>query len=129
MNIHQLDEMLKWFIDFAEGRWGDGFAVSWMSQVWYPRICNYDVAPESYRLKVADKLEKSSAFFSEFPDIKTFYEKQIENLRKNFLDKDEEAHLQKAFIRYNDKQDQHRPGQSWRKLLPDLENALTKTRK
>ena len=58
LNIDQLDDMLKWFINFADGDFPKLFDVSWMSQVWYPKICNYDVAPREYRLKVADKLEK-----------------------------------------------------------------------
>ena len=60
LNIHQLDDMLKWFIKFSDGDWGNTVDISWMSQVWYPRICNYDTAPREYRLWVADKLEKSA---------------------------------------------------------------------
>ena len=63
LNIDQLDEMLEWFIDFSEGKWGDSFNISWLAQVWYPRICNYDIAPHDYRLKVADKLEKKNRAF------------------------------------------------------------------
>ncbi len=125
LNIHQLDDMLKWFIDFADNCWGKQFDISWMSQVWYPRICNYDTAPELYRFSVADKLAMSSEQFKKYPSITDFYEKQIENLRNNFLEKPMEKHLQKAFIRYNDTQDKHRKGKTWRELLPDLEQALT----
>ena len=125
LNIHQLDDMLKWFIDFADDDWGKQFNVSWMSQVWYPRICNYDTAPELYRFSVADKLAMSSEQFKKYPSITDFYEKQIENLRNNFLEKPMEKHLQKAFIRYNDTQDKHRKGKTWRELLPNLEQALT----
>jgi MoaA/NifB/PqqE/SkfB family radical SAM enzyme len=126
LNIHQLDDMLKWFIDFSEGLWGDKFNVSWMSQVWYPRICNYDTAPREYRLMVADKLEKSIGYFSNYIGISSFYRKQIENLRKDQLDKSTELDLQKSFIRYNDTQDKHRKSNTWRNLLPNLEEALTK---
>ena len=125
LNIHQLDDMLKWFIDFADNCWGKQFDISWMSQVWYPRICNYDTAPELYRFSVADKLAMSSEQFKKYPSITDFYEKQIENLRNNFLEKPMEKHLQKAFIRYNDTQDKHRKGKTWRELLPELEQALT----
>ena len=97
-----------------------------MSQVWYPRICNYDVAPREYRLNVADKLEKSADYFSQYRDISFFYNKQIENLRTDQLDSPTEEHLQKSFIRYNDTQDKHRKGNTWRNLLPDLEESLTK---
>ena len=125
LNIHQLDDMLKWFINFADNYWGKQFNVSWMSQVWYPRICNYDTAPKQYRYKVADKLEESIDYFTKYKDISFFYNKQIENLRNSFIEEPMEKHLQKAFIRYNDTQDKHRKGKTWRELLPELEQALT----
>ena len=125
LNIHQLDDMLKWFIDFADNHWGKQFNISWMSQVWYPRICNYDTAPKQYRYKVADKLEESIDYFTKYKDISFFYNKQIENLRNSFIEEPMEKHLQKAFIRYNDTQDKHRKGKTWRELLPELEQALT----
>ena len=99
LNIHQLDDMLKWFIDFTDNRWGKQFNISWMSQVWYPRICNYDTAPKQYRYKVADKLEESIDYFTKYNDISFFYNKQIENLRNSFIEEPMEKHLQKAFIR------------------------------
>ena len=129
LNIHQLDEMLKWFIDFSDGEWGHKFNVSWMSQVWYPRICNFDTAPREYRLMVADKLEKSSEYFSKYENISYFYNKQITNLRADHLDPVTQKHLQTSFIRYNDTQDKHRKGKTWRKLLPKLEETLTKAQK
>ena len=129
LNIHQLDDMLRWFADFSDGAWGNTFGVSWLSQVWYPRICNYDIAPREYRLKVADKLEKSAEHLSKYAGISFFYNKQIENLRADHLDKETEENLQKSFIRYNDTQDKHRKGNTWRNLLPDLEEALTKALK
>ena len=127
LNIDQLDEMLEWFIDFSEGKWGDSFNISWLAQVWYPRICNYDIAPHDYRLKVADKLEKKIELFKNYTSIINFYTNQIENLRKDVLDKNTEILLQKSFIKYNDKLDQHRGRTTWRKLLPELETALTKS--
>jgi len=129
LNIHQLDEMLKWFIDFSDGTWGDKINISWMAQVWYPRICNYDIAPRSYRLKVADKLEKSAEYFEKYKGISSFYNTQIENLRVDHLDTETEIDLQKSFIRYNDTQDKHRKSTTWRGLLPDLEQSLTKSLK
>jgi MoaA/NifB/PqqE/SkfB family radical SAM enzyme len=125
LNIHQLDEMLKWFIDFSDGAWGDTVNISWMAQVWYPRICNYDTAPREYRLMVADKLEKSVEHFKKYKGISFFYNAQIKNLRVDQLDKDTEVNLQKSFIRYNDTQDKHRKGNTWRVLLPYLEETLT----
>ena len=125
LNIHQLDDMLKWFIKFSDGDWGNTINISWMSQVWYPKICNYDTAPRDYRLWVADKLEKSADYFSGYAGISYFYNKQIENLRKDTLDKVTEQHLQNSFMRYNDTQDKHRKRNTWRELLPLLEEALT----
>ena len=129
LNIHQLDEMLKWFIDFSDGDWGNKINVSWMAQVWYPRICNYDIAPREYRLMVANKLEQSVEDFKQYKDISYFYEKQIENLRIDQLDEDAGKNFQTKFIRYNDTQDNHRKGNTWRGLLPKLEEALTNSLK
>ena len=126
LNIHQLDDMLKWFIDFSEGQWGKKFEISWMAQVLYPRICNYNTAPREYRLMVADKLEKSVDYFKNFKGISKFYLNQIQNLRTDQLDADTEKNLQSSFIRYNDTQDKHRKGKTWRVLLPKLEDTLTK---
>ena len=125
LNIHQLDDMLKWFINFADNCWGKQFDISWMSQVWYPRICNYDTAPELYRFSVADKLAMSSEQFKKYPIITDFYETQINNLRQDHLTKEERRHLQLSFIRYNDTQDKHRGRTTWRELLPYLEETLT----
>ena len=127
LNIDQLDEMLEWFVDFADGEWSNMFDVSWLAQVWYPRICNYDIAPKEYRLSVADKLEKKVKFFEKYKSIKHYYNNQIENLRKDTLDADTEKHLQRSFIRYNDRLDAHREKTTWRALLPELETALTKS--
>jgi hypothetical protein len=80
-------------------------------------------------LKVADKLEKSSDYFSQYQNISFFYNKQIENLRTDYLETETETNLQKSFIRYNDTQDKHRNCTSWRELLPDLEQSLTKSLK
>ena len=129
LNIHQLDDMLKWFIDFSDGDWGNTINVSWMAQVWYPRICNYDIAPREYRLIVADKLQSSVEYFKEYEGISYFYEKQIDNLRIDHLDEDTGKSLQAKFIRYNDTQDNHRKGNTWRNLLPKLEETLTNSLK
>lgn len=126
LNIDQLDDMLEWFIEFSEGNFGKNFDVSWMAQVWYPRICNYDIAPRSYRLKIADKLEKKIKLFEKHTSIISFYKNQILNLRTDTLDNKTEKYLQECFIKYNDKLDNSRGKNTWRKLLPELEDALTK---
>ena len=129
LNIHQLDDMLKWFIDFSDETWGDKINISWNAQVWYPRICNYDTAPRDYRLKVADKLDKSVEYFEKYKGISSFYNTQIENLRVDHLDPETEIYLQKSFMGYNDTQDKHRNCTTWRELLPALEQSLTKSQK
>ena len=76
---------------------------------------------------VADKLEKSAEYFEKYRGISFFYNTQIKNLRIDQLDKATEVDLQKSFIRYNDTQDQHRKSNTWRVLLPELEETLTKS--
>lgn len=127
LNIDQLDDILKWWIDFSGGDLTERFGVSWMAQVWYPTICNYDILPMAYKNKIADKLENSLDVFKPWPYIQEFYHNQINNLRKDVFDLEKQKHLQKAFIRYNDTQDRHRKGKTWRELLPDLEKALTES--
>ena len=124
LNIDQLDEMLEWFIDFSEGEFGTTFDISWMAQVWYPKICNYDIAPKGYRLKIADKLEQKIHLFERHKSIISFYKNQIQNLRTDVLDKKTEKYLQECFIKYNDKLDIFRGKITWRQLLPALEKSL-----
>ena len=126
LNIDQLDDMLKWFIKFADGDFPKLFDVSWMSQVWYPKICNYDMAPKEYRFRVADKLALSSKEFEQYDSIYNFYQTQITNLKQDHLTTQQRKDFQLSFIRYNDTLDKHRKGTTWRQLLPYLEETLTK---
>ena len=124
--------MLKWFINFADGDFvgqngKDLFDISWLCQVWYPTICNYDIAPTDYKNYVADKLSKSVDDFKQYKQIIHFYKNQIENLRLEPLSEDMKKGHQSSFIRYNDTQDKHRGKTTWRQLLPYLEETLTKT--
>jgi MoaA/NifB/PqqE/SkfB family radical SAM enzyme len=127
LNIDQLDDILKWWIKFSERNLGRKFGVSWMAQVWYPTICNYDILPSEYKEKIADKLSRSTDEFKNYSMIYNFYKNQIENLRKDIYTEEKKKYLQKAFIKYNDTQDRHRKGKTWRQLMPDLEQALTKS--
>jgi organic radical activating enzyme len=129
LNIDQLDELLKWWLEFTSGKLNNQFGLSWLAQVSYPTICNYDILPREYKLKVADKLETSIDLFQEPEHLYTNYKNQIENLRKEVYTEEEKLHHQRSFIRYNDTQDRHRKGKTWRALLPDLEGALTKALK
>ena len=129
LNIDQLDDMIKWFINFADGDFvgqngKNVFDISWLCQVWYPTICNYDIAPIDYKNYVADKLSKSIDDFKQYNQITHFYKNQIENLRLDPLPKDKKKDYQSSFIRYNDTQDKHRGKTTWRQLLPRLEKAL-----
>ena len=127
LNIDQLDEIIKWWLEFSDNKLGGQFDMSWMAQVLYPTICNYDILPKDYKDKIADKLEKSVGEFKKHYVISKFYQNQIENLRSNKMPDEKKIHFQKAFIRYNDAQDKHRKCKTWRQLLPDLEQALTKS--
>ena len=125
LNIDQLDDIIKWWLEFSDNKLGKQFNISWMAQVHYPTICNYDILPKEYKDKIADKLEKSSEQFKNFSSITQYYNNQITNLRYNNMSDEKKIHFQKSFIRYNDRQDQFRKGKTWRELLPDLEQALT----
>jgi MoaA/NifB/PqqE/SkfB family radical SAM enzyme len=120
LNIDQLPEIIDFFKNFSEGNFRNGnkkFDMSWMAQVWYPKICNYDIAPRVYKDSLIEKL-------SGYSFLDPFYKSQIDNLKQEPLDKQTKRHLQNAFIRYNDAQDQHRKCVSWRQLLPNLEKTL-----
>ena len=129
LNIDQLDDILDWWFEFAGDRLGKKFGVSWMAQVWYPIICNYDIAPPEYKKFVANKLRSSRDRFKEDKQILKFYDTQIENLENDICKIDNREHFQKAFIRYNDTQDRFRGKRTWRELLPRLEESLTKNQK
>lgn len=127
LNIDQLDDMILWQIDFADGDWNNHYDLSWLAQVWYPKMLNYDVAPEDYRLKIADKLERSRKKFINMPKrFWTYYDGHISNLRNDKVNADERIHLLETFVKYNDRQDQFRGKKTWRKLIPDLEESITK---
>ena len=126
LNIDQLDEILDWWFDFTDGIYDDEkFSVSWMAQVWYPVICNYDIAPTEYKKWVANKLRSSRNRFTEDPYILRFYDTQIANLENDVCNFENRQHFQKAFVKYNDRQDQFRSKKTWRQLVPQLELALT----
>ena len=127
LNIDQLDDIIKWWLNFGGYDMEGKFGISWRAQVWYPTICNYDILPREYKHTVANKLERSVDFFKPHRKIIGFYKNQIENLKIDTYSEQQKMHLQKSFIRYNDTQDKFRKGKSWRQLLPDLEKALNKS--
>ena len=119
LNIDQLDDMIKWWEDWCGGEMNHRYGFTWLAVVWYPLICNPNIAPREWRLKVADKLSKYK-----FDD---YYNNIINELRRDQHTSEKYKELQTAFIKYNDKQDQFRNVEkTWRQLLPDLETAIMK---
>jgi len=113
LNIDQLDDIVKWWIDWCGGELNDRYGFTWLATVWYPLICNPSMAPREWRLKVADKLSKYK-FDQNYDNI-------INELRRDQHTPEKYRELQKAFIKYNDKQDQFRKvPKTWRVLLPEL---------
>jgi sulfatase maturation enzyme AslB (radical SAM superfamily) len=123
LNIDQLDDMVKWWKDWCGVDMpNEQFGWTWLAVVWYPLICNPNMAPREWRLKVADKLAKYK--------FDQFYENMINELRRDHHTPEKYRELQTAFIKYNDRQDQFRGVEkTWRTLLPELEASLTKSLK
>lgn len=119
LNIDQLDDIVKWWKDWCGGELNDQFGFTWLATVWYPLICNPNMAPQEWRTKVADKL---SAY-----KFDGFYDNIVNNLRKEQIPLEKRIELQKSFIRYNDAQDRFRKvDKAWRDLCPDLATAIDK---
>jgi len=113
LNIDQLDDIIKWWLDWCGGELNDRYGFTWLATVWYPLICNPNMAPRKWRLRVADKLSKYK-----FDDK---YDNIIDELRRDQHTPEKYKELQTAFIKYNDKQDQFRNvKKTWRVLLPEL---------
>lgn len=117
LNIDQLDDIIKWWLDWCGGELNDRYGFTWLATVWYPLICNPSIAPREWRLNVADKLSRYK--------FDKNYENIIEELRRDQHTPKRFKELQKSFVKYNDKQDQFRKvPKTWRQLLPDLEKAI-----
>ena len=120
LNIDQLDDIVKWWLDWGQDDKGDRYPFSWLSVVWYPLICNPSIAPREWRLRVADKLSKYK--------FDKMYENIINELRRDQHTPEKYRELQEAFVKYNDRQDKfRRVKKTWRQLLPDLERSLMKS--
>jgi hypothetical protein len=120
LNIDQLDDIIKWWLDWCGGELNDRYGFTWLAVVWYPLICNPNIAPREWRLRVADKLSKYR-FDGKYDNI-------ISELRRDHHSPEKYKELQMAFVKYNDRQDQFRNvSKTWRQLLPDLERSLTKS--
>lgn len=122
LNIDQLDDIIKWWKDWCGGELNRRYGFTWLATVWYPLICNPNMAPREWRLQVAEKLSKYK--FDEN------YENIIKELRRDQHTPEKYKQLQEAFIKYNDKQDQFRNvPKTWRQLLPELAQSLTNSLK
>lgn len=122
LNIDQLDDIVKWWLDWCGGELNERYGFTWLATVWYPLICNPSMAPREWRLKVADKL-------SEYKFDQN-YENIINELKRDQHTPERYQALQTAFIKYNDRQDKFRGvKKTWRELLPELGIALEKSLK
>ena len=119
LNIDQLDDIVKWWLDWCGGELNDRYGFTWLATVWFPLICNPSMAPREWSLKVADKLSKYK-----FDDN---YDNLIAGLKVDQHTPEKYKELQTAFIKYNDRQDQFRNvKKTWRELLPELEKSISK---
>lgn len=123
LNIDQLVPLVEYF----EKQSNERDVVAWISHVRYPLICDYDYAPQSYRSRVADNLENGIKRI-QVKENANEIQSHVNHLRKEVnFDKGQISNVQKAFMRYNDIQDNFRKDLKWRDLLPDLEKELTKS--
>ena len=119
LNIDQLDDIIKWWLDWCGGELNNRYGFTWLATVWYPLICNPSMAPREWRLKVADKLSEYK-FDQKYQNI-------INELRRDQHTPEKYQELQTAFNKYNDRQDQFRNvKKTWRELLPELEKSISK---
>ena len=133
LNIDQLDELLLWFFEFSDGEWNQKYNLSWMSQVTYPKMLDYNYAPVDYKLRIADKLESSLEKINTYQykgkpidRLGEYYTGHIKNLREDKIDPESKKLMLNNFVRYNDRQDQFRGKKTWRSLVPELESSILK---
>ncbi len=120
LNIDQLAEMCFFFEEMCPSSHSIGF----YSHVKYPIICDYDIAPTEYKLKVADSLEKKIKGIKNQRYVEDLYT-HINGLRQETFTEDQKQIYQKMFVRYNDTQDRLRANtKTWRELIPDLDKAI-----
>ena len=118
LNIDQIDDIIKWYIEFAGGELNENFHFTWLGSVWYPKMLNYNVAPISYKKLIYNKLKKFN-----YKDI--YYQNTLKNLQTETINEQEKEYCLKAFVKYNDTQDRFRNvTKTWRQLLPELEQSI-----
>ena len=121
LNIDQIVDLCEFFEESSPGNNGIG---GYYSHVKYPVICDYDIAPPEYKLKVADKLERQIKDLNT-PSYMNEISTHIDALRREVFTEDQRNSYLNMFIRFNDAQDKFRKNtKTWRELLPDLESAI-----
>jgi MoaA/NifB/PqqE/SkfB family radical SAM enzyme len=125
LNIDQLPEMCTFFIEnFIRKQ----CHIAWVSQVRYPIVCDYAILPTEHRLKIADRIEKATKTIDHAHTVTNLLG-HATDLRTEPFSPDQQKMYQKMFVRYNDQQDKFRNSTTWRALLPELEESLTKSLK
>lgn len=120
LNIDQIVDLVDFFEQVSNGEGPVGF----YSHVKYPIICDYDIAPTEWKLKVADQIEKQIQRLNN-DEHRHGVQTHINGLRQETFSESEKIAYQKLFVRYNDTQDRLRSKtKSWRELLPALEKSI-----
>jgi pyruvate-formate lyase-activating enzyme len=122
LNIDQLDDIIKWWKSYVGGELNEKWGFTWLATVWYPLICNPNIAPQQWREKLADRLSNMK--------FDNFYSNFVNSLKKEELSLHKRQDLQRSFIRYNDAQDKFRGiTKTWRDLCPELATAIAEEQK
>lgn len=120
LNIDQLVDLVYFFEQVANGE----AVVGFYSHVKYPIICDYDIAPTEWKLRVADQLERKLHRLNK-KENRYGVQTHVDGLRRETFSESDKKLYQKMFVRYNDTQDRFRKNtKTWRELLPDLESAI-----
>jgi len=125
LNIDQLPELCEFFL---ENFISEDCDIAWVSQVRYPIVCDYAILPTEHRLKIADRIEKATKTIDHAHTVTNLLG-HATDLRTEPFSPDQQKMYQKMFVRYNDQQDKFRNSTTWRALLPELEESLTKSLK
>jgi organic radical activating enzyme len=116
LNIDQLTEMCLFFQEL-------GHPISINPKVTGPTICDYQYFPLDYKQKVKQKLKLNLDLVKNDKN-RSLIETYINSLDVDYEDKDFMKITLRSFVKYNDYMDKHRNTDSWRKLLPDLEQSI-----
>jgi len=123
LNIHSVVDTVH-YVEQFEKQHDIAVDVWWTGVVTGPRICDYSVLPDEYKKSVAKKLQDSLHKVDKVDN-----KKQIESHIKSLHESNDKSmpfkkETLQSFIKYNDLQDKHRAGITWRNLLPGLEKSI-----